>query len=52
MPLAGVRKMSLLERICSRIGHKLRNTLVITESEDFYEVDWAKYCIRCGDIVE
>jgi len=28
------------------------NTLVITESEDFYEVDWAKYCIRCGDIVE
>jgi len=44
--------MSLLERVCSGIGHKLRNTLVITESEDFYEVDWARYCVRCGDIVE
>jgi len=44
--------MSFLEIICSGIGHKLRNTLLITESEDFYEVDWAKYCVRCGDIVE
>jgi len=44
--------MSLLEIICSGIGHKLRNTLLITKFEDFYEVDWAKYCVRCGDIVE
>jgi hypothetical protein len=45
-------KMSFLERICSGIGHNLRNTLVIIESDDFYEVDWAKYCVRCGDIIE
>jgi len=44
--------MSLLGRVCAKIGHKLRNTLVISESGDFYEVDWAKYCVRCGDIVE
>lgn len=45
-------EMSLPERFCSVIGHKLRNTLVISESENFYEVNWAKYCVRCGDIVD
>jgi len=41
----------LLERVCGGIGHKLRDTLVITKAEDFYEVDWAKYCVRCGGIL-
>lgn len=41
----------MLGRVCIGIGHKLRNTLVIAESEDFYDVDWAKYCVRCGDII-
>lgn len=42
--------MALLDKICSALGHKLKNTLIIRESGDFYEVDYAKYCARCGEV--
>ena len=45
--------MAFLDRICSALGHKLKNTLVIEQSGDFYEdyeVDYAKYCARCGKV--
>jgi len=45
-----VENMSFLDRICSALGHKLKNTLIIRESGDFYEVDYAKYCARCGEV--
>jgi len=32
--------MAFLDKICSALGHKLRNTLVIEQSGDFYEVDY------------
>jgi len=42
--------MTFLDKICSALGHDLRNTLIIRESEGFYEVDYAKYCARCGKV--
>jgi len=42
--------MAFLDKICSALGHKLKNTLVIEQSGDFYEVDYAKYCARCGEV--
>jgi len=45
-----VENMTLLDKVCSALGHKLRGTLIIRESDDFYEVDYAKFCARCGEI--
>jgi len=42
--------MSFLDKVCGALGHKLRSTLIIRESEGFYEVDYAKYCARCGEV--
>ena len=42
--------MSFLDRIRSGLGHKLKNTLIIRESGDLYEVDYVKYCARCGEV--
>ena len=45
-----VENMTFLDKICSALGHNLRDTLIIRESDGFYEVDYAKYCARCGDV--
>ncbi|MEM2896693.1 MAG: hypothetical protein QXG01_03855 [Candidatus Bathyarchaeia archaeon] len=33
---------------CKLFGHRLKNTLIITEKDGFYEVFDAKYCKACG----
>jgi len=45
-----VENTTLLDKVCGALGHKLKDTLVIMESGDFYEVDYAKYCARCGEV--
>ena len=42
--------MTFLDKICNALGHNLKDTLIIRESDGFYEVDYAKYCARCGDV--
>jgi hypothetical protein len=36
--------------VCQTFGHKIMNTYSIENTEDCYEVNDAKYCIRCGEI--
>lgn len=42
--------MTLLDKICGALGHRLRDTLIIRESGGFYDVDYVKYCARCGEV--
>ena len=36
--------------VCQTFGHKIMNTYSIENIEDSFEVNDAKYCIRCGEI--
>jgi len=39
-----------IDLICEMMGHKMTPTFLIEETNDFYEVRDAKYCMRCGEI--
>ncbi|MGD0177121.1 MAG: hypothetical protein ABSC50_09895 [Candidatus Bathyarchaeia archaeon] len=36
--------------VCKLIGHQFRNTYVIDEDGDFFEVNDAQYCRHCGTV--
>lgn len=35
---------------CRTFGHEIVNTYSIENIEDSFEIDDAKYCVRCGEI--
>ena len=39
-----------MDMVCRIIGHRFRDTYVIRESGDFFEVDDAQYCRFCGTV--
>jgi hypothetical protein len=39
-----------LSMVCKIIGHRFRDTFVIRNDGDFFEVEDAKYCSNCGTV--
>jgi hypothetical protein len=39
-----------LSMVCKIIGHRFRDTFVIRDDGDFFEVEDAKYCCNCGTV--
>lgn len=39
-----------LDMVCRILGHRFRDTYVIREDGDFFEVDDARYCRNCGTV--
>jgi hypothetical protein len=39
-----------LSMVCKIIGHRFRDTFVIRDDGDFFEVEDAQYCRNCGTV--
>ena len=39
-----------LSMVCKIIGHRFRDTFVIHDDGDFFEVEDAQYCRNCGTV--
>jgi hypothetical protein len=37
--------------LCNVLGHKLKDSIeLIKETNGFYELDFVKVCVRCGEV--
>jgi len=39
-----------ISMVCKIVGHQFRDTFVIHEDGEFFEVDDAQYCRHCGKV--
>ncbi len=39
-----------MSMVCKMIGHRFSDTYVIRETDDFFEIEDARYCRQCGTV--